>query len=376
MMQAATSNKLKREMEDLEAGSIFRHLNITNFLEGDLFAWYLPVWSEPIDKLVRDMVSRLDGYNPGTLSEDPAISRDMVKKLYQQLFPKSAASAISKVTGEDPEEIKGSLNGQLESEIDPAKVYQRALVEGNLNKETQQEIADAVQRAKRAYEIATQSLFRDVSSYSFDNYRRELASDLTLNDLHTFTMRFLTKQRRQVRRQGAFLEFLVPDVLKSAGLPDRYQAATFDRKAAIERSDVDFLAIGHPLIDSILAHVGSYDFGGLAAVRRIEFPALAGRSGFLFVFVVRRRVSREDAEECLFEFRPVFVTPTGEVDEEALQPAVNQSAAEIPQGDSGVPDPSAAFRAAQKHLEETAELWEWLDDVEFIGLSWVEFLPE
>ena len=122
--------------------------------------------------------------------------------------------------------------------------------------------------------------------------------------------------------------------------------------------------------------MGSYDFGGLTAVRRIEFPALAGRSGFLFVFVVRRRVSREDAEECLFEFRPVFVTPTGEVDEEALQPAVNQSAAEIPQGDSSVPDPSAAFRAAQKHLEETAELWDWFDDVEFIGLSWVEFLPE
>ena len=89
MMQAATSNKLKREMDDLEAGSIFRHLNITNFLEGDLFAWYIGVWSEPIDKLVRDMVTKLDDYNPGTLSEDPAGSRDLLKKLYQQLFPKS-----------------------------------------------------------------------------------------------------------------------------------------------------------------------------------------------------------------------------------------------------------------------------------------------
>jgi len=89
MMRAGTSNKLKQEMEDLEAGSIFRHLNITNFLEGDLFAWYTAVWSEPIEKLVRDMVARLDNYNPGTLSEDPAGSRDLLKKLYQQLFPKS-----------------------------------------------------------------------------------------------------------------------------------------------------------------------------------------------------------------------------------------------------------------------------------------------
>lgn len=89
MMQAITSKKLKREMEDLEAGSIFRHLSITNFLEGDLFAWYTAVWTDPIENLVRAMVARLDDYNPGTLSEDPSGSRDLLKKLYQQLFPKS-----------------------------------------------------------------------------------------------------------------------------------------------------------------------------------------------------------------------------------------------------------------------------------------------
>lgn len=89
MMAATTSAKLQRELQDLEAGSIFRHLNITNFLEGDLFAWYTGVWTAPIEKLVRDMVTRLDEYNPGTLSEDPAGSRDLLKKLYQQLFPKS-----------------------------------------------------------------------------------------------------------------------------------------------------------------------------------------------------------------------------------------------------------------------------------------------
>ncbi len=89
MMHAATSAKLKREMEELEAGGIFRHLNITNFLEGDLFAWYTSVWSEPIENSVRVMVARLDDYNPGTLSEDPGGSRDLLKKLYQQLFPKS-----------------------------------------------------------------------------------------------------------------------------------------------------------------------------------------------------------------------------------------------------------------------------------------------
>lgn len=89
MLRAATSKKLKDELERLESGSIFKELGIVNFLEGDLFSWYLLVWNEAIAKLIREMVSKLDEYNPATLSEEPAKSRDLLKKLYQQLFPKS-----------------------------------------------------------------------------------------------------------------------------------------------------------------------------------------------------------------------------------------------------------------------------------------------
>jgi N-6 DNA Methylase len=89
LQSATTPAKLKRELEELEQGGIFHQMGITNFLEGDLFAWYLAVWSEPIEKLVRKMISKLDEYNPGTFSEEPAQSRDLLKKLYQQLFPKS-----------------------------------------------------------------------------------------------------------------------------------------------------------------------------------------------------------------------------------------------------------------------------------------------
>jgi hypothetical protein len=89
MLAAPSAAKLKSELAELEAGGIFRHLGITNFLEGDLFAWYLPAWSDDIEGLVRKMTARLDQYNPGTLAEEPAESRDMLKRLYHQLFPRS-----------------------------------------------------------------------------------------------------------------------------------------------------------------------------------------------------------------------------------------------------------------------------------------------
>ena len=123
--------------------------------------------------------------------------------------------ALSRVTGENPEEIKGTLNGQLESEIDPTKIYKRALVEGNLNKQTQQEIAEAVQRAKRAYRNRDTELCSEI-------YRATLSiatdaswlSELTLGDLEQFTERFLANHRRQSQKKGDFVEFIVPDVLK------------------------------------------------------------------------------------------------------------------------------------------------------------------
>jgi hypothetical protein len=212
-----------------------------------------------------------------------------------------------------------------------------------------------------------------VSSYSFDHYKRELATDLTLDDLHRFTECFLAKHRRQLQRQDRFLEFLVPDVLEPFGLPPRYRAATFDRELAIERSDADFLALGHPFVDAMLRYVGSYDFGGLTAARRIASSDLAGLSGHLFVFIVRQRITREDADECLFRFEPVFVTTAGEINSQAAAVAVTQTAVEPRQASGRPPDSAAAFQVARQHLEKGTGIWDWADDVEFLGLSWVEF---
>lgn len=89
-LHAATHpTKFKEQMEELEKGAVFRHFNITNFLEGDLFAWYLPEWSKEIHGFLKAMVDKLDNYNPQTLAEEPTRSRDLLKKLYQELFPKS-----------------------------------------------------------------------------------------------------------------------------------------------------------------------------------------------------------------------------------------------------------------------------------------------
>jgi hypothetical protein len=87
--EAGSSEKLREKLRELEDGGIYRHLGIKNFLEGDLFSWYLDGWDDNIEKIIRQMVGCLDEYDPKTLSIDPVESRDLLKKLYQQLFPKT-----------------------------------------------------------------------------------------------------------------------------------------------------------------------------------------------------------------------------------------------------------------------------------------------
>ncbi|RMH30837.1 MAG: SAM-dependent DNA methyltransferase [Nitrospirae bacterium] len=79
---------LKREMEELERGGIFRTLGIRNFLEGDFFKWYLYTWDANVAQAIRTLLDRLKDYDPGTLEVSPEQARDLLKKLYHRLMPR------------------------------------------------------------------------------------------------------------------------------------------------------------------------------------------------------------------------------------------------------------------------------------------------
>jgi hypothetical protein len=310
---------------------------------------------------------------------------DTVRSYFEQRL-RVAALALQQVTGEDPEELIASLNGQLETEIEPDEIYKRALVEGTLNKQTKEEIQEAVCRAQQAYEIATQSLFRDVSSYSFDKYQKELASPVGLKDLEDFTLKYLARERRQVQRKDGFMEFLTPETLRERKLPERFKAVTFDRALAIRNSQAEFFALGHPFIDAMLQQIGDYSFGGHTAVRVVETAALRqgeGKAGYQFNFTVRRRVQREDGDEYLFDFYAVVISAEGSPEKQLAA-----CAAATYSQDGPIPPQverllcaldsigaTAAYDLAKAEIQREAEFWDWDEDVDLIGLARVAFLP-
>ncbi len=82
-------NVLKKELEELESGGIFKKiLGITNFVEGDYFSWYLEEFDQDIANVVSLIAKRLADYEPATPILEPEYARDLLKRLYQHLVPR------------------------------------------------------------------------------------------------------------------------------------------------------------------------------------------------------------------------------------------------------------------------------------------------
>ncbi len=305
---------------------------------------------------------------------------DTVRSYFDQRL-RYAAEALGRVTGEDAEELIASLNGQLEAEIDPEEIYTRALVEGTLNKQSKEEIRQAVERAQEAYKIATTSLFRDISSYSFESYQRDLASPVGFRDLEEFTLKFLGKERKQIQRKNGFLEFLTPESLRAKGLPERFRDVTFDRSTAIRNTQAEFFALGHPFVDVMLGHIGDYDFGGHTAARVIMASEVREiTAGYQFNFTVRSRVSREDGDEYLFDFHTVIVRSDGTVDRKLAELAAKSYSFDENTDQAGLKQlervrVETAFESARDALAKRIKVWDWDEEVELIGVAKVTFIP-
>jgi len=92
----STKREMKALLCDIEDGKIYSEHGVTNFLEGDFFRWYLDALSPRLEEAIRETARALSEFEPATTIIDPESTRDLLKKLYQNLVP----SAIRHKLGE------------------------------------------------------------------------------------------------------------------------------------------------------------------------------------------------------------------------------------------------------------------------------------
>jgi len=87
-LHAATPADRIKLLRELEGNAIFERAGISNFLEGDFFAWYLDHADDPqLDAAIAVLAEAVSRFEPATPLLSPSRVTDLYKKLYQNLVP-------------------------------------------------------------------------------------------------------------------------------------------------------------------------------------------------------------------------------------------------------------------------------------------------
>ncbi|MDR7422514.1 MAG: hypothetical protein QN159_08605 [Armatimonadota bacterium] len=126
-LSAADSDTLRRRLKEVEEGGIFRAYGLANLLEGDFFSWYFHVWGERIEGGLREILQRLDEYEPVTLAIVPEEIRDLFKQPYHYLLPREVRHNLDEYY--TPDWLAQRLLVQVDSKFSTAdrRTRERAL---------------------------------------------------------------------------------------------------------------------------------------------------------------------------------------------------------------------------------------------------------
>jgi hypothetical protein len=78
-------------------GRRLRRLRHPQLPGGDFFGWYLDAWDADVEQALRRIIGDLANYSLVTLDVDPEETRDLLKQLYQNLMPRTAAPRPGRV---------------------------------------------------------------------------------------------------------------------------------------------------------------------------------------------------------------------------------------------------------------------------------------
>ncbi|PWH17966.1 MAG: hypothetical protein DDG59_07045, partial [Anaerolineae bacterium] len=126
-LTTADGETLRRGLREMESGGIFRAYGLLNLLEGDFFEWYLHAWNDEIETALREIVRRLDEYDPTTLTLVPEETRDLFKKLYHYLLPREVRHNLGEYY--TPDWLAQRLLAQVDGDLfDPKRKVPEAIL--------------------------------------------------------------------------------------------------------------------------------------------------------------------------------------------------------------------------------------------------------
>lgn len=200
--------------------------------------------------------------------------------------------------------------GEIEDELKLNTLFMEYALGRRKKQEVEHEIEERVSAARENYRKLEELTVSDRMDFNYDEYYR-----ITMKE-RQFSNRRIERFVNKLQDEDDFCDSLLSSKKTASGLyklmegEGRY--GTFDSQTALDREELDFLAFGHPVIDNLMEHAVSPDFGGYTGVKTISFgrPCI----GLLCCYIVSFRSVRETKE-----FIPVVAPITEGLSETELE---------------------------------------------------------
>jgi len=163
--------------------------------------------------------------------------------------------------------MRSDVLGRVLEDVDLDQTIMAAIAEDQSQDEVIADIEKTVKERQEALEtVENELLIRDRFDLSdedeeiLDVIDRSQHGDVSEDDINILVREFFDEfgggirgvRPGPARSEGDVFQLEVPNVLSGGQVSEQYEQATFSRKVARERDDVEFIALDHPLVQSII----------------------------------------------------------------------------------------------------------------------------
>jgi len=221
--------------------------------------------------------------------------------------------------------MRSDVLGRVLEDVDLDDIIMAAIAENRSTDEIVADIDQTVEERKEALQtVENEFLIRDRFDLSdedeeiLDVIERSQHGDVSEDDIEVLVRVFFDEFGGDIRgvrpgparSGGDIFQLDVPDVLSGDQVAGRYGKATFTRQVAMEQEDVDFIALDHPLVQSLIDFcLDSSRIGGHIAVKVAADSEVA--PGILFNY--RLGYVSGAGEAVTEKLVPLYVTSDGDV---------------------------------------------------------------
>lgn len=214
------------------------------------------------------------------------------------------------------------LLGQIEDELNLNSLFMKMIMRKKSNPKIDKEIDKKIDDAKKSYEKLSGLMLSQRMDLNYDEYykitlkERQFSNkriERYVNRLRTvdeYVDRFLGKEHK--RNHLYYVKKIPSESIKSR------MFGTFNSQVALENENLEFLAFGHPIIDSLIEYIKGKDFDGLTGIKVINFRKK-------LICMVFNYLVRFKSKTIIEEFIPVIVDPSNSLNNDELEDVERES---------------------------------------------------